>query len=227
MSAARRRTASKIGSTSADEVDRGSKMVNRRAVLRRAGLAAAGGGAAAALAGLGAKHASAANGNPVILGTNNLATGGTGVITSSSTALTGETTDVDSAGLLGIDNSGSSGGYGVSGYSVYGLGVGAASVNSSPLYLTLGNSAGPLTTGTHYAGEIYIDSSAAMWLCTLEGSPGTWRPILVGGLTNNVGAAQTILNASVSGVAALNVVNATSASEASRAGLARPQTLMG
>ena len=226
MSEARKRIGSKNGSPTADEIDGATTMFNRRALLRNAGLAA-GGGAAVALTGLGAKHASAANGNPVILGASNTATSGTTITTTSGSAMYGQTSDPSSAALNGIDNSSTTGGAGVLGYSIYGsgvsgtssdgfavnaysynsIGVVAQSLTSSPLWLVPSAHTGPLTTGTHNSGEIYLDSSLALWLCTVSGTPGTWSPILVAGLTNNVGAAQTVLNASVPGVAAMNVFN--------------------
>ncbi len=37
--------------------------------------------------------------------------------------------------------------------------------------------AGRPTTGNHAKGEVYMDSAATLWVCTVGGVPGTWRRI--------------------------------------------------
>ena len=45
------------------------------------------------------------------------------------------------------------------------------------LRLQPGSSAGKPTTGPHTKGEIYMDSAGALFVCTADGSPGTWSKI--------------------------------------------------
>ncbi len=40
-----------------------------------------------------------------------------------------------------------------------------------------GGTAGKPTTGAHLKGEISMDSAATLWVCTVSGTPGTWRKI--------------------------------------------------
>jgi hypothetical protein len=43
------------------------------------------------------------------------------------------------------------------------------------LFLPPGPTAGAPTTGTHSKGELYMDSAAKLWLCVVNGTPGTWQ----------------------------------------------------
>lgn len=38
-------------------------------------------------------------------------------------------------------------------------------------------SAGRPTTGTHNVGELFMDSGGALFICTAQGTPGTWRRV--------------------------------------------------
>jgi hypothetical protein len=38
-------------------------------------------------------------------------------------------------------------------------------------------SAGAPTTGSHLKGELYLDSNARLFVCTADGTPGTWRSV--------------------------------------------------
>jgi hypothetical protein len=40
-----------------------------------------------------------------------------------------------------------------------------------------GGTAGKPTTGAHLKGEISMDSAATLWVCTVAGTPGTWRKV--------------------------------------------------
>jgi len=40
-----------------------------------------------------------------------------------------------------------------------------------------GGTAGKPTTGAHAQGEISMDSAATLWVCTVAGTPGTWRKV--------------------------------------------------
>jgi hypothetical protein len=64
-----------------------------------------------------------------------------------------------------------------------GTGVNAASGNGvggvfsggrAPLNLALGGAPGAPTANFHGAGDIYLDSLAALWVCIADGTPGTW-----------------------------------------------------
>jgi hypothetical protein len=62
--------------------------------------------------------------------------------------------------------------HGVVGNSDAGAG-GAFSGGRVPLYLQPAGSAGA-PGGFHVAGDVYLDSTATLWLCTHDGTPGTW-----------------------------------------------------
>lgn len=38
---------------------------------------------------------------------------------------------------------------------------------------------GPPTSGARVLGELWIDQNLAGWLCTVAGTPGTWRQVIV------------------------------------------------
>jgi hypothetical protein len=44
----------------------------------------------------------------------------------------------------------------------------------APLYLGPAGAPGAPTSGSHFAGEVYLDSTAAVWVCVANGIPGTW-----------------------------------------------------
>jgi hypothetical protein len=47
----------------------------------------------------------------------------------------------------------------------------------APLRLWPSTRTGRPTSGTHQQGEIYMDSAGALFVCTVDGSPGTWRKV--------------------------------------------------
>jgi hypothetical protein len=62
-------------------------------------------------------------------------------------------------------------GHGVNGYG--GMFEGArAQLKLNPMA-----TAGKPTTGAHQKGEIYMDSKGALFVCTANGTPGTWRKV--------------------------------------------------
>ena len=54
-----------------------------------------------------------------------------------------------------------------------GIGV-YASGEQAPLQLGRALTAGPPATGFHSAGEIFLDANADLYLCKVDGTPGTW-----------------------------------------------------
>lgn len=87
-------------------------------------------------------------------------------------------------GVLGV----SSGGIGVQGNgAAYG---GSFSGGLAPLLLSIGFGQGAPTLGTHTKGELYLDTSATLWICAGSGTPGQWskvgaaQPGLAGGGVN-------------------------------------------
>lgn len=42
-------------------------------------------------------------------------------------------------------------------------------------YFAGGTASGAPTTGTHNAGEFILDQTGSFWICTLTGTPGTWK----------------------------------------------------
>src|SRR5215217_1248982 len=85
------------------------------------------------------------------------------------------------AGILGRNNTGSGmrgdGVNGVHGKSIIGGYGGLFEGGKAQLKLVPGSSAGKPTTGAHSKGEIYMDSAGALFVCTADGSPGTWSKI--------------------------------------------------
>jgi hypothetical protein len=67
------------------------------------------------------------------------------------------------------------GGPGVLAQSTSGYGV-SAQGGKAPILLTPAATAGP-PTGTHVAGELYVDSNGVFYRCVAPGSPGTWVPM--------------------------------------------------
>jgi hypothetical protein len=43
------------------------------------------------------------------------------------------------------------------------------------LKLAPSGTAGKPTAGAHTKGELYMDSTATLYVCTVAGTPGTWR----------------------------------------------------
>jgi hypothetical protein len=66
------------------------------------------------------------------------------------------------------------GGPGVAGISPSGYG-GFFNGGTAQLRLLPKATAGKPTTGGHLKGEIYMDSKGAIFVCTVNGTPGTWK----------------------------------------------------
>lgn len=43
---------------------------------------------------------------------------------------------------------------------------------------------GAPTSGPHFAGDVYMDAAEVMWICTANGTPGTFAPLQPGGWNN-------------------------------------------
>jgi hypothetical protein len=84
------------------------------------------------------------------------------------------------AGVLGRNSSGNGmqgeGNNGVHGKATGGYG-GLFEGGRAQLRIVPKGSAGKPTTGTHTKGEIYMDSAGTMFVCTVDGTPGTWRRV--------------------------------------------------
>jgi hypothetical protein len=115
----------------------------------------------------------------------------------------GESTDDEGYGVRGENRSGSGGagvwgdsptGFGVHGDSDSGIGVRAFSGDGdgvlalstsgiggvfgggkAQLMLQPSSTLGRPTTGQHTKGELFMDSGGALFVCTADGTPGTWR----------------------------------------------------
>jgi hypothetical protein len=83
-------------------------------------------------------------------------------------------------GLIGTTTSGN----GVDADSISGVGVRGSSDSHyggvfqggrAPLKLQPSRTAGRPTTGQHTKGELFMDSGGALFVCTADGTPGTWR----------------------------------------------------
>lgn len=162
--------------------------VSRRGLLiRGAGAAAVGLGVAS----LGSEPAQAASGDPVLLGQsnnagadsttvastnievlrvlNNAAAGGVAVRTKGQIAAiipTGSdhTALIAEGGPIGVQAVGGS----------YGLISTARNNGGIPLRLFPATTEGPPGAGTHGVGDIYNDARGRLYLCAVDGTPGTW-----------------------------------------------------
>ena len=65
-------------------------------------------------------------------------------------------------------------GTGVNGFSTSGYG-GQFDGGKAQLKLVPKGTTGRPTTGSHAKGEIYMDTAGALFVCTVGGTPGTWR----------------------------------------------------
>jgi hypothetical protein len=66
---------------------------------------------------------------------------------------------------------------GVEGLSARGVG-GFFAGGAAALHLVPAHTAGHPTAGSHLRGDLLIDHTGTLWLCTATGTPGTWRRIL-------------------------------------------------
>jgi hypothetical protein len=104
-------------------------------------------------------------------------TAGIGVFGASSggDGVQGLTKGQSHSGVLGID-SGTQGGFGVKAQSANGYGVHTQG-GLAPLRLVPAGTDGPPTAGAHVVGEVYVDTTGAVFVCTAAGTPGTWKEI--------------------------------------------------
>jgi hypothetical protein len=86
-------------------------------------------------------------------------------------------------GVHGATYSGS----GVLGFSTGGYG-GDFSGGSAPLHLSPNGNAGAPASGTHAAGELYVDSLGILWYCIASGTAGTGTWVQVSGVPAGAGA---------------------------------------
>jgi hypothetical protein len=150
-----------------------------------------------------------------VAGSGNQGTGGGGVWGDSSAGVGvlgtssftvgvfGETSASGQQGVAGSDTSGhdlSTGGYGVAGISQNGIG-GLFQGGLAQLRLEPAGQLGPPTAAfAHSKGEIYIDEDVAIFVCTVAGSPGTWREVTAAaphfnnnnGITGSLGLAGSV-----------------------------------
>jgi len=171
-----------------------SGVVSRRRLFGLLGGAAVAGTGLAVL-GSATDPAQATTGN-LVFGTSNDAGTASTSLTSSSTSGTFSTNNTGNAtGLSGMTGSAT----GVLGQTGTGLGVrgtalstGAgiagdseagysgqfiapsANIGGAHLFLGPGLFAGPPTSASHVAGEVWMDASAVLWQCVAAGTPGTW-----------------------------------------------------
>jgi hypothetical protein len=91
-------------------------------------------------------------------------------------------------GVYGTSSSGiairgeSSGTTGSNGIGVYGFaanGTGLVGEGRAPLRLTPQTYTGPPTTRQHRRGELLVDAVGDLYLCTANGTPGTWRKVVL------------------------------------------------
>jgi hypothetical protein len=84
--------------------------------------------------------------------------------------IVGDGTGAAGAGILGRNSLGN----GVHGQGRYG---GKFEGTRAQLLLQPKTTAGRPTSGTHAKGEIYMDSAGTVFVCTANGTPGTWRRV--------------------------------------------------
>jgi hypothetical protein len=82
----------------------------------------------------------------------------------------------------------SSNAVGVAGFGTNGSGVYGNSTNKyggdfqgglTPLKLEPSSTSGSPTTGTHSMGEFYVDNQGVLYFCTANGTPGTWKAVML------------------------------------------------
>jgi len=92
--------------------------------------------------------------------------------------------------FIGIANGGGPQSIGVIGWSKQALGTGVVGFTCgagayggeffgglAEVLLRPGGAAPITLTNAHKAGELYSDETATLWLCVLDGTPGTWREL--------------------------------------------------
>jgi hypothetical protein len=142
-----------------------------RARLLLAAAAGAVGAAFGSLAG-GAREASAANGDPLLVGTSaNAATAGT-LLTASGSGGASSGLQVDTIG--GTDYFSGSEGDGIFGLAGFGASGGFFAGTDVAISFDPTSSPGPPTPSIAFKGELNVDSNGVLWICIVDGSPGTW-----------------------------------------------------
>jgi hypothetical protein len=110
-------------------------------------------------------------------------------------------TSQSDAGVFGFSDTGSGvagssqSSVGVFGFSQSGTG-GKFTGGQAPLLLGLAGAPGAPASGTHSAGELYLDSAATLWICTGPGTHGTWVR-LTSVASGALGGAPTFLSAPI------------------------------
>ena len=49
----------------------------------------------------------------------------------------------------------------------------------APIRMFKAQTAGAPTSGLHHAGELYVDSTGLLFYCTTDGTPGTWKQVVL------------------------------------------------
>lgn len=154
---------------------------SRRRLFKRVGYALAGFAAAGAVAAVSEadQTAQAASGDNLILGNSNIASDSTylsqtgGATLSDKAVLWADWYPANgksaapsvNAAISGTTTTNSSDGYAVGGY---------FQGNQAPILLAPAVATGAPTAGAHKKGELWVDSAGDLWLCQLDGTPGTW-----------------------------------------------------
>ncbi|MCB0995616.1 MAG: hypothetical protein KDB21_11030 [Acidimicrobiales bacterium] len=168
----------------------------RTLVSRRALFGLAGAGVVGAVVAAAPGTAAAADGDNLVLGQQNDATTRTVLlapdtdgalfvqntgnavaiygISADNTGVWGQTTD--STAVIGLDSGLTNAGVGVGGFSTNGRGV-VGSGGLAALRLIPAAAEGPPTAGAHLVGDLVLDSTSVLYLCTAAGDPGTWRRV--------------------------------------------------
>jgi len=163
---------------------------SRRDMLKMAGAAVLGAAGASAMQVI---PAQAANGGPLLIGSNNTGTATTYLITTGADSFYSQaaTTGI---GVLGVTLGPGPLGVGVRAFAnadnaigIQGMGVNPGCVGGAftgvraPINLVPAGSAGPPTTGAHSLGDLWADSSGIVWACLTAGTPGVFAPLQPGG----------------------------------------------
>jgi hypothetical protein len=123
---------------------------------------------------------------------------GEGIITESSRGPAVRATSKDGEGVLASSTNGTalsawstsahSDSRAVQAYSLGGTAVSGASANGyggqfsggqAPLRLMPAQFSGPPMTGMHARGELLVDCEGRLFLCVADGTPGTWRHVVI------------------------------------------------
>jgi hypothetical protein len=119
--------------------------------------------------GLAAETASAANGDPLLVGaTTNSATARTRLATTSGSPVAQPGFQVEALQFdAGVEGSGA--------YGIAGFGASGGFFSGTDAAVTLDPTATPgPPTGTAFKGDVAIDSNGSLWICIAQGTPGTW-----------------------------------------------------